>query len=268
MMRIAGWSSVKDGIERSLKIALGLVVALVVLVASIGPRSTIVTAKIAEAEARELAAARPQSAGVEPVRASPAAADTPVAPLPEQPADSLGRNVTPPSITAPVLPAASASLQRLPPRDPLSTPDPKEEDAAGEDIRLRLLHRPVALDTGTFLVDRGRIRLAGVQPVAPSRECGDGAGAWPCGMQARTALRLWLRGRAIRCDAPENFGKTDAAIDAECSLGPQDIGQWLVENGWAEARPDGRYTTLETKARDARRGIWGSGRGAPPPDTQ
>ena len=167
----------------------------------------------------------------------------------DRPAPPGSRDVTPPGLTRG--PAASGTPTRLP-----ALPPPAAAAPADEPVRLRLLPRPVALDTGTFGFDRGTVRLGGVVPLAPAETCGSGALAWPCGMQGRTALRAWLRARSIRCPAAEGFGTRDETIAAACSLGGADIGAWVVGNGWARAAPDGPYREAERRARAERRGLW------------
>jgi endonuclease YncB( thermonuclease family) len=46
-------------------------------------------------------------------------------------------------------------------------------------------------------------------------------------------------------------------ISAECRVGKQDVGQWLVENGWARAAKGGPYVEAGEKARAAKKGIFG-----------
>ena len=83
--------------------------------------------------------------------------------------------------------------------------------------------------------------------------------SWQCGVRARTAFRLWLRGRALVCQLPD---EEQAVTSARCRLAKQDAGAWLVANGWALAAPDGPYVQAEEKARAERMGIFGG-----PPDT-
>jgi len=47
-------------------------------------------------------------------------------------------------------------------------------------------------------------------------------------------------------------------IAAECRIGKQDIGQWLVENGWARAAKGGPYVDAGEKAKSAKKGVFGS----------
>ncbi|WP_367117475.1 thermonuclease family protein, partial [Mesorhizobium sp.] len=71
----------------------------------------------------------------------------------------------------------------------------------------------------------------------------------------RTAFRAFLRGRAVVCTVPPEGGRD--LITAECRVGNQDVGQWLIENGWARAAKGGPYVEAGDKARMARKGIFG-----------
>jgi endonuclease YncB( thermonuclease family) len=50
------------------------------------------------------------------------------------------------------------------------------------------------------------------------------------------------------------------AVAADCRIGRENVGEWLVENGWARAVPNGPYAQVGDKARSAAKGIFG-----PPP---
>jgi endonuclease YncB( thermonuclease family) len=102
------------------------------------------------------------------------------------------------------------------------------------------------------------VTIAGTESLPVEETCEYEGRSWPCGMHARTAFRMWLRGRALDCDLPENPG---ASVTAACSLGEQDAATWLVSNGWARAAPGSASAGDEAEARAAGRGIFG-----PPPD--
>lgn len=148
-----------------------------------------------------------------------------------------------------------APIERVEPRAPLgelglaAPPRPKEEGP--------LLFRPVAVESAIVEAGGRRVAVAGTVSVPPDRVCGAGEAAWPCGASARTAFRLWLRGRALECDLPKEAARDEAGdIVASCRLGGQDAGRWLVSNGWALAAPDGPYDEAERAARAAGKGIF------------
>jgi endonuclease YncB( thermonuclease family) len=152
-------------------------------------------------------------------------------------------------------------IERVEPRAPLgglglaAQPRPKEEGP--------LLFRPVAVESAVVEAGERRIAIAGTVSVPPDRVCGAGEASWPCGASARTAFRLWLRGRALECDLPKEAASKEAGdIVAPCRLAGQDAGRWLVSNGWALAAPGGPYEEAERTARDAGKGIFGRPPGA------
>src|SRR5690606_16936509 len=105
------------------------------------------------------------------------------------------------------------------------------------------------------------IEIAGIEITRPDETCVDADGRnWPCGVRARTAFRAFVRGRALVCDLPQ---ETDAERHTvACSLGKQDVGEWLVRHGWARALDGGPYRQAGQDARAAGLGVFGPG-----PDT-
>lgn len=172
-------------------------------------------------------------------------------------------------------------LEREAPRPPLgdlglaSPPSPPEPPASAaavdEGEPMQLLQRPVAVAAGR-LESQGRIiELQGIEIVPVEQTCQTASGeSWPCGMQARTAFRQWLRSRAIMCRLPQN--DSGGAVATECTLGNDDAAEWLVANGWAKAAAGGNYEEAGRKAEEARRGIFGdkpdTSLPEPSPDTQ
>ncbi|EKF44478.1 hypothetical protein NA8A_02010 [Nitratireductor indicus C115] len=169
-----------------------------------------------------------------------------------------GPRVIAPELVAP-LPVDPSMLERIEPRQPLSglagpAPEPKlrKEDA--------LFFRPVAVAAGMFESEGRTVTIAGIRVIPPDRTCEarDG-GAWPCGVQARTAFRYWLRGRAIACESGPGGEPPDTDKPLTCSLAGYDIGKWLIENGWAMPEPGGPYEQDGENARRAGKGIFSGG---------
>ena len=159
------------------------------------------------------------------------------------------------SVTASPAGDEAGNLERVAPRQPLSALGQAKTPQRPENFRL---FRPMAPAAGRIEAGGHEIVVAGVKPIDPGQDCEAADGStWPCGMRARTAFRLWLRGRAINCRIPDESAKT--AVTARCALDGDDIGQWLVENGWASAAPDGPYADLEKQTRKAGKGIFGNG---------
>jgi len=153
-----------------------------------------------------------------------------------------------------------ANLVREPPRDPLGPlgqalpPPPVTPD----DWEGTILYRPVATASAQFDTMGYRIAIAGTESVDATQTCSFDGEQWPCGVRARTAVRLWLRGRALSCIIPPESDRQ--LLVAGCRLGKQDVGAWLVSNGWARAVAGGPYVLAEEQARKAKLGIFG-----PPP---
>jgi endonuclease YncB( thermonuclease family) len=181
-------------------------------------------------------------------------------PLPPAPS----RMVAPTVIAPPELLAGEALLREAP-RQPLSQlslalppPPPPEfkNPWAGKP-----LFRPVAVESAVFESGGHIIAIGGVKSIPVDESCTYENKSWPCGVKARAAFRLWLRGRALVCQIPE-AEQNKEMMRARCRLAKEDVGAWLVANGWARAAPDGPYVQAEEKARTARIGIFGA-----PPDT-
>jgi endonuclease YncB( thermonuclease family) len=178
----------------------------------------------------------------------------------ERPKDTARSRLVAPAVVAPPDLAAN-ELQREAPREPLSQlslalppkPEMKNEWAG------TAFFRPVAVESAVFESMGRTIAISGVKSVPVDESCDYEGVAWQCGARARTAFRLWLRGRALVCQLPD---EEQAVTSARCRLAKQDAGAWLVANGWALAAPGGPYVQAEEKARAEGMGIFGE-----PPDT-
>lgn len=192
--------------------------------------------------------------GAETVLAEPATSAI-AAPQPPKP-ESHSRAIDPEIIVPPELPAEG--LERVEPREPLSKlalavpPRPKMPD----DWNGTKLFQPVAQAAGLIEAKGYSVAVSGIDIVRQDETCSDDGKAWPCGIRARTAFRAFLRGRAVVCTVPPEGGRD--LIAAECRIGKQDVGQWLVENGWARAAKGGPYVEAGDEARTAKKGIFGS----------
>ena len=218
----------------------------------------------------------------ETVEARPVATPTvPVSPTPASaPVVETADAATPVRTIGPVAVEIDGALQRLPAvasgaaeppiaertaqaaeANPVETasavePEPAETVAASptpDTPQVRRLPAPIALDTGTIRSGEETIHIAGIAPIAPETRCADGPRSWPCGVRARTEFRAWLRGRTLTCD-PADVATPDAPT--ACRLGEEDVGDWLVRNGWANAEPGSRYEREAQAARQAGRGVW------------
>jgi endonuclease YncB( thermonuclease family) len=182
--------------------------------------------------------------------------EPPVSLAPGPSSAGSARSVAPDDIVPP--PLGDAGLERAEPREPLSQlslalpPKPRVEEDGGT-----ILFRPVATGSARFEAMGRSVAVAGTENVVPDERCTYEGTEWGCGIRARTAFRYFIRGRALNCTLPPDAEKD---VVADCRIGSQDVGAWLVTNGWARAAPGGPYAEAEKQAREARRGIFG-----PPP---
>ncbi|RWM71487.1 MAG: thermonuclease family protein [Mesorhizobium sp.] len=148
-------------------------------------------------------------------------------------------------------------LERVEPRAPLSdlalARPPKSK--MPDDWNGTKLFQPIATAAGVIQAKGYSVAVSGIDIVRQDETCADGGKSWTCGSRARTAFRAFLRGRAVVCAVPPEGGRD--LIAAECRVGNQDVGQWLIENGWARAAEGGPYVEAGEKARTARKGIFG-----------
>lgn len=152
-------------------------------------------------------------------------------------------------------------LERVAPREPLSElsqalPPGRKKPVPPDEWKSTRLFNTVAASAGVVEAQGYRVALAGVEPTAPDEECSFEGKAWPCGAQARTAFRAWLRARAVQCVVPPEPDRQ--LISAECSIGKEDVGAWLVASGWARAVPGGPYAEAGSKAEADKKGLFGA----------
>ncbi|CAH2402445.1 thermonuclease family protein [Mesorhizobium escarrei] len=168
------------------------------------------------------------------------------------------RAIDPKIVAPPQLQAEE--LERVEPRAPLSElalagPPKPPKTKMPDDWNGTKLFQPVASAAGVIQARGYSVAISGVDIVRQDETCTDGGKSWTCGTRARTAFRAFLRGRAVVCTVPPEGGRD--LITAECRVGNQDVGQWLIENGWARAAKGGPYVEAGEKARMARKGIFG-----------
>ncbi len=153
--------------------------------------------------------------------------------------------VAPPSLTGP--------LEREEPRAPLSSigpanPPVRQMIEPGK-RKAQLLHVPLVTGVATLEAGGHVVELEGVTAPDPSLQCLDGKGTeQPCGMMARSAVRQWVRSRAVTCAVPDQPSQEE--ITTWCSLAGKDMALWLAENGWLlEASTPELAAALETARR-------------------
>ena len=172
------------------------------------------------------------------------------------------RDVTPSTLTQ--MAHSSGPLVRVEgvaPRPRKTRPRKREET----------LHRVVVVDGGNLRAGKEVFRLARITALALDDTCASPEGGdWPCGMAARTALRRLIRGRAVTCrragapsgaeqqgaePGPQESGSKPSYL---CEVGKQDLGEWMLQQGWAAPAQDddAKGRALTAAAKKAGRGQW------------
>ncbi|WP_455273043.1 thermonuclease family protein [Rhizobium herbae] len=141
-------------------------------------------------------------------------------------------------------------LERVEPRVPLSQTVARPEPVP------TVLRHPVALSAGLIQFGEQRLQLDGILPQKADRVCGEAGRTWPCGVIARTALRNFIRARALLCNVPKNGWQ--GTLTTTCRLNNADPAAWLAERGWAEVPEGSPLADKVEAARKARLGFFGN----------
>jgi endonuclease YncB( thermonuclease family) len=70
-------------------------------------------------------------------------------------------------------------------------------------------------------------------------------------------LNFKVGSRFVHCD--RQWTNDDRSITAICTIDGEDLGAWMISQGWAVALPDApfEYEVLERIARSRQLGVWG-----------
>ena len=113
------------------------------------------------------------------------------------------------------------------------------------------------VDGDTLAMDGVRVRLHGIDAPESSQSCRTGGRSWPCGREATRALARLIANRPVACEEQDRdrYGR----VVAVCNVAGLDVNAWMVAEGWALAyrRYSRAYVAQESRARAARRGVWG-----------
>ena len=120
-------------------------------------------------------------------------------------------------------------------------------------------------ETGSFIAIDGdslrkgdhEYRLNGIDAPELHQTCKNTSGKdYPCGREARAALRALVSGKVLDCAIidTDRYGRSVAI----CKAGERDINAEMVRLGWAVAyrRHSLAYVDEEHSAREAGRGLW------------
>ncbi len=113
-------------------------------------------------------------------------------------------------------------------------------------------------DGDTIKIHGERIRLHGIDAPESRQLCTLDGKPWMCGKDAANALAEWIGRRPVTCEELDR-DRYDCIV-ARCSVGGEDLGEWMVSHGWAVAyyRYSYEYERAERHAKTRRLGIWAS----------
>lgn len=182
-------------------------------------------------------AVSPQSAAADQATADPA-------PDNRMPADQIDRE------------AAASSHRTLPPQPQSEQASLDPAQKPQEQAPPIELVRPFSDQAGVLTIAGKSVKLVGIIPTDVDRMCtGPSGKSWPCGQAARTAFRMYLRGRSIDCDLPS--ANWQGTVTGACRYVRVDLSAWLVRFGWAEPEPGSPLAALVDEAKQKQRGIYG-----------
>lgn len=130
----------------------------------------------------------------------------------------------------------------------------------GEEV-VSSISGPARIIDGDTLEISGEVhRLHGIDAPERAQTCQSAAGKlWLCGRRAHEALRDHVAGHIVTCfgDKKGHYGRRIS----KCYVHNQDIGAWMVSQGWALAyrRYAKDYVHRELFAKGGRRGLWSGG---------
>ena len=111
------------------------------------------------------------------------------------------------------------------------------------------------IDGDTVEISGHRIRLFGIDAPEIAQTCVN-VREYACGEEATRALTERISGAILSCQYrdTDRYGR----MVGQCSVGNDDIGEWMVLAGWALAyrQFSTAYVAAENQARAARRGLW------------
>lgn len=213
------------------------------------PKAPVTGVAQAEATSKPVPGEAPaKQASAEKTAADQAPADhanARTAPSPDMPADDIDREIAGPT--------HAPTPQAKPAETALSEITRPDIDPAAKSVELV---RPLADNAGVLSLAGKSVQLSGVIPTDVDRTCtGPNGKSWPCGTVARTAFRMYLRGRTIDCDLPSPSWQ--GTVTGACRYVRIDLSEWLVRFGWAEPEAGSSFASLAEEARQQKRGIYG-----------
>ena len=130
----------------------------------------------------------------------------------------------------------------------LTLPSPAHADVTG---------KPRVVDGDTIHIGKTKIRLHGIDAPEMKQTCRTRKGEEQmCGQLAKQALQRLVQGQDVVCkgDTRDRYKR----LIAVCYVGPLDINEQMVTDGWAMAyrKYSTDYVRAETFAKSRREGLW------------
>ena len=118
------------------------------------------------------------------------------------------------------------------------------------------------VDNGdSFVIDREKVRLFGVNAPNKRQYCPDASGGvFDCGAKSAAYLKRVTRKEEVSCDVVEP-GDADTLALVRCTLKGKDLGARVVGAGYGQARlaESTDYATIQKEAFFAENGLWAFG---------
>jgi endonuclease YncB( thermonuclease family) len=112
-------------------------------------------------------------------------------------------------------------------------------------------------DDGSLKIHGRTVRLFGIYIPPTERTCRTFMRPVKCAPRAVLWLDFEINNRFVHCDKVTDY--SDGSIGAYCRVDGQDLGAWLLTQGWSLASPEApfEYHALEKIARTKGVGVWG-----------
>lgn len=112
-------------------------------------------------------------------------------------------------------------------------------------------------EDGALEIDGRLVHLYGIYIPPTDRTCHTFIRPLRCSSRAALALDFRISGDFVRC--LPRFANPDGSLVASCTSGDEDLSEWMLQKGWALARPDApfSYIALERIAQARGFGVWG-----------
>lgn len=112
-------------------------------------------------------------------------------------------------------------------------------------------------EDGALRISNTLVRLYGIYIPPTEQSCYTFIRPVPCGPRAILALDFKISGDFVHC--VPRYARPDGSVIASCSVGNEDLSEWMLQRGWAVALPDApfEYAAMEKIARARGIGVWG-----------